>query len=92
MKRLLTGYAVFYNRRHGRHGHLFQNRFKSIIVEEDAYFQELVRYIHLNPLRGGGSSSVYHGIVGNGNIVSDKGSHKNNLTFLRGPYTFAMGR
>jgi REP element-mobilizing transposase RayT len=51
MKRLLTGYAVFYNRRHRRHGHLFQNRFKSIVVEEDSYFQELVRYIHLNPLR-----------------------------------------
>lgn len=51
MMRLLTGYAVFYNRRHGRHGHLFQNRYKSIVVEEDAYFQELVRYIHLNPLR-----------------------------------------
>ena len=51
MKRFLTGYAVFYNRRHRRHGHLFQNRFKSIVVEEDSYFQELVRYIHLNPLR-----------------------------------------
>ncbi len=51
MKRLLTGYAVSYNRKHRRHGHLFQNRFKSIVVEEDPYFQELVRYIHLNPLR-----------------------------------------
>ena len=51
MKRFLTGYGVFYNRRHRRHGHLFQNRFKSIVVEEDSYFQELVRYIHLNPLR-----------------------------------------
>ena len=58
MKRLLTGYAVFYNRRHGRHGHLFQNRFKSIVVEEDAYFQELVRYIHLNPLRAGTIDSI----------------------------------
>lgn len=51
MKRFLTSYAVFYNRRHHRHGHLFQNRYKSIVVEEDAYFKELVRYIHLNPLR-----------------------------------------
>ena len=59
MKRLLTGYAVFYNRRHGRHGHLFQNRFKSIVVEEDAYFQELVRYIHLNPLRAGIIDSIF---------------------------------
>ena len=51
MRRLLTGYAISYNRRHHRHGHLFQNRYKSIVCEEDAYFQELVRYIHLNPLR-----------------------------------------
>ena len=51
MRRLLTGYAVSYNRRHRRWGHLFQNRYKSIICEEDAYFTELVRYIHLNPLR-----------------------------------------
>ena len=51
MRRLLTGYAVTFNRRHKRAGHLFQNRYKSIVVEEDAYFRELVRYIHLNPLR-----------------------------------------
>jgi putative transposase len=51
MQRLLTGYAISYNRRHARHGHLLQNRYKSIVCEEDAYFLELVRYIHLNPLR-----------------------------------------
>jgi len=51
MRRLLTGYAVSYNRRHRRHGQLFQNRYKSIICQEDAYLRELVRYIHLNPLR-----------------------------------------
>lgn len=51
MRRLLTGYAATFNRRHKRVGHLFQNRYKSIVCEEDAYFQELVRYIHLNPLR-----------------------------------------
>ncbi len=51
MKRLLTGYAVNYNRRHGRSGHLFQNRYKSILCQEDTYLLELVRYIHLNPLR-----------------------------------------
>jgi REP element-mobilizing transposase RayT len=51
MRRLLTGYAITYNRRHRRWGHLFQNRYKSIICDEDAYFTELVRYIHLNPLR-----------------------------------------
>jgi len=51
MRRLLTGYAVTYNIRHRRHGHLFQNRYKSIVCDEDNYFQELVKYIHLNPLR-----------------------------------------
>ena len=51
MRRLLTGYVVRFNRRHGRSGHLFQNRYKSILCQEDAYLMELVRYIHLNPLR-----------------------------------------
>ncbi len=51
MKRLLTGYAVSFNRRHHRSGHLFQNRFKSILCQENPYLLELVRYIHLNPLR-----------------------------------------
>ena len=51
MRRLLTGYAVSFNHRHKRHGHLFQNRYKSILCQADSYFMELVRYIHLNPLR-----------------------------------------
>jgi putative transposase len=53
MRRLLTGYATWFNRSRRRHGHLFQNRFKSILCQEDAYLLELVRYIHLNPLRAG---------------------------------------
>jgi len=53
MRRLLTGYAVGYNRRHQRNGHLFQNRYKSILCQEDVYLKELVRYIHLNALRAG---------------------------------------
>lgn len=51
MRRVLTGYAGRFNRRHKRSGPLFQNRFKSIVCQEDAYLKELVRYIHLNPLR-----------------------------------------
>jgi putative transposase len=47
MRRLLTGYASGYNRRHKRHGHLFQNRYKSIVCEEEPYFLRLVSYIHL---------------------------------------------
>ncbi len=53
MRCLLTGYAGAFNRRHRRSGHLFQNRYKSILVEEEPYLLELVRYIHLNPLRAG---------------------------------------
>lgn len=53
MRRLLTGYAVYFNRKYGRAGHLFQNRYKSILCEEEPYFLELVRYIHLNPIRAG---------------------------------------
>jgi len=53
MGSLLAGYAGVFNRRHNRHGHLFQNRYKSIVVEEEPYLLELTRYIHLNPLRAG---------------------------------------
>jgi len=53
MRRLLTGYAVSFNLRHNRSGHLFQNRYKSLVCDEDSYLLELVRYIHLNPLRVG---------------------------------------
>jgi hypothetical protein len=51
MRKLLTGYVVNFNHRHKRCGHLFQNRYKSIVCEEDPYLLELTRYIHLNPLR-----------------------------------------
>lgn len=53
MQQLLTGYVVNFNRHHRRYGHLFQNRYKSILCEADPYLLELTRYIHLNPLRGG---------------------------------------
>jgi REP element-mobilizing transposase RayT len=53
MQKLLTGYAVSFNRRHARSGYLFQNRYKSILCQEEPYLLELVRYIHLNPLRAG---------------------------------------
>jgi putative transposase len=53
MSRLLTGYAGWFNKKYRRHGPVFQNRYKSILCQEDPYLQELVRYIHLNPLRAG---------------------------------------
>jgi REP element-mobilizing transposase RayT len=58
MRKFLTGYSIHYNRRHDRHGHLFQNRYKSIICEEEPYFVKLVSYIHLNPLRAGLVESI----------------------------------
>src|SRR4030042_4367030 len=53
MRRLLTGYAVSFNLKHRRSCHLFQNRYKSIVCEEDPYLLELIRYIHLNGIRAG---------------------------------------
>ena len=51
VQRWLGSYASSFNRRHRRVGHLFQNRFKNTLVEEGPYLLELVRYIHLNPVR-----------------------------------------
>ena len=51
MRRILTGYAVNYNKTHKRAGHLFQNRYKSILCDKDEYLLSLIRYIHLNPVK-----------------------------------------
>lgn len=51
MQRLLCGFAMYYNRSMEHCGHVFQGRYRSILVEKESYFLELVRYIHLNPLR-----------------------------------------
>lgn len=53
MQRLQSAYTTFFNRKHERVGHLFQGRYKAILVEAESYLLELVRYIHLNPLRAG---------------------------------------
>ncbi len=44
-------YTTYFNVKRKRTGHLFQGRYKAILIEKDAYFQELSRYIHLNPIR-----------------------------------------
>ena len=54
MQSLLTSYTVYYNLRHGRHGHLFDGRFKAKVVEGDDYLLALTRYVHLNPVMVGG--------------------------------------
>ncbi len=53
MRRILTGYAVKFNHRHRKRGALFQNRFKSVLCQEETYLLELVRTVHLEPLRAG---------------------------------------
>lgn len=53
MQRLNGDYALYFSKRHNRPGHLFQGRYKAMLVEKDAYLLELSRYIHLNPLRKG---------------------------------------
>ena len=51
MHRVLTGYGQYYNRRYERSGHVLQGRYKAILCDSDTYLAELVRYIHLNPVR-----------------------------------------
>jgi putative transposase len=51
MQAWLSAYSTMFNRCHRRSGHLFQNRFKSTLVEEDRYLRQLLAYIHLNPVR-----------------------------------------
>ena len=65
MRRILTGYVVNFNRRHRRYGHLFQNRYKSIVCQEGVYLKELVRYIYLHPVKfpGGPKDQVFQSII-----------------------------
>lgn len=51
MQRLLTTYSHYFNRVHHKRGHLFQGRYKAILCEKESYLLELMRYIHLNPVR-----------------------------------------
>jgi REP element-mobilizing transposase RayT len=53
MQSISTSYAMYFNKKYSRVGHLFQGRFNSILCDKDAYLLELVRYIHLNPIRAG---------------------------------------
>ncbi len=53
MKRISSSYVYWYNTKYQRCGHLFQERFKSEVVEDDAYFFTVLRYIHQNPVKAG---------------------------------------
>lgn len=58
MKRLLGVYTIRFNRRHKRYGHLFQGRYKACLIDQDSYFLQLSRYIHLNPVKAKLSKSA----------------------------------
>jgi putative transposase len=58
MRSLNGGYAKYYNKKHKRRGYLFQDRFKSVLCQEQEYAKQLIRYIHLNPLRAGKVKSL----------------------------------
>jgi REP element-mobilizing transposase RayT len=58
MQCLLTGYSLYFNKRYQRVGHLFQNRYKSEALTREGHYRELLRYIHLNPVRAGILSSM----------------------------------
>ena len=60
MRKILTGYALYFNHKYNRCGYLFQNRYKSILCQEECYLLELVKYIHLNPVRAGIVSQIDH--------------------------------
>lgn len=52
MRPLNGGYARWFNKKYGRRGYLFQDRYKSVLCQDQEYAQQLIRYIHLNPIRG----------------------------------------
>jgi len=96
MRRLLTGYAVWFNRRHQRSGYLFQNRYKSIVCEEDQYLLELVRYIHLNPLRASVVKSMeeldYYRWSGHGVLVGKNRNDWQETKYILEQFGLQKGR
>jgi len=91
MGRLLTGYAVTFNRRHRRQGQLFQNRYKSTLCQEDPYLLELVRYIHLNPLRANlvenYSQLGRYKYCGHGVLLGNKGNDWQDVDYVLGLFS-----
>ena len=87
-----AAYAMYFNKRHIREGHLFQDRFKSEPVDDDEYFLTVLRYIHQNPVKGGLSSSCsyrwssYDEYLGRRRGFTDT---KLGLGMLDGPELFA---
>ena len=78
MKRIAGSYVYWYNWKYYRRGHLFQDRFKSEVVEEDLYFLTVLRYIHQNPVKAGIAKKIdqyqyssYNDYINNVNYIID---------------------
>lgn len=86
-------YTTYYNTKRKRCGHVFQGRYKSLVVDRDGYFQELSRYIHLNPVRAKITStpdkyrwSSYMGYLGKNDPVIDQDKIKQIMDMSKGHY------
>lgn len=79
MRPLNSGYARWYNRKWRRKGYLYQDRFKSVLSQDMEYARQLIRYIHLNPIRGGLVGSLrelrHWPWCGHGYLLSAKGAN-----------------
>ena len=91
MRRLLSGYATNYNIRKKRTGYVFQNRYKSILCDADSYFLELVRYIHLNPVKAKILSGIdvldTYAWTGHAVIMGKKSNDWQNIDEVLGNYS-----
>jgi len=87
MQCFLTGYSLYFNKRYQRVGHLFQNRYKSEVLSREGHFRELVRYIHLNPIRAGICPSMKelsrYSWTGHRGIVSERENGWQDLETVR---------
>ncbi|SNS31279.1 REP element-mobilizing transposase RayT [Anaerovirgula multivorans] len=76
MQRICSSFVYWYNWKYDRFGHLFQERYKSEVVENEAYLITVLRYIHQNPIKAGITNSVagyrwssYHEYINKQNII-----------------------
>jgi putative transposase len=98
LQSLLTGYVRRFNKIHQRRGHLFEGRYKAIVCERDSYLLELVRYIHLNPVRAAivkrpsdwqwSGHTEYlgreeHGLIDSGPVMGELGTATRYEAFIR---------
>lgn len=71
MKKIAGSYAYYFNRKYERVGHLFQDRFKSEVIQDDSYYLTVLRYIHQNPLKAGISKMERYPFSSYGEYVGD---------------------